>query len=193
MLAYRRREEDLLLPSRLEFSVTKTDGLSLPPAAAGNAALESALVKLLPVGMREQPTNRLGIPFRSVASDLLTGDLVELSDIPLFLALRASLALDAGGKIAISWVPMPNVTFLDVRGGRQRARVGGIPEGASVMIRVAPSTDEDKPLDVSAPLSFAIAPKMPLFTWRRLLLTGFTLLLAAALWMRSGRSIFWNR
>jgi len=93
MLAYRRREEDLLLPSRLEFSVTKTDGLSLPPAAAGNAALESALVKLLPVGMREQPSNRLGIPFRSVASDLLTGDLVELSDTPLFLALRASLAV----------------------------------------------------------------------------------------------------
>lgn len=91
-LAYRRREEDLLLPSRLEFAV-KGDGLSLPPAAAGNAALEEALVKLLPSGMRERRADQLGIPFGSVASDLLTGDLVELSDAPLFLAMRASLAV----------------------------------------------------------------------------------------------------
>jgi NTE family protein len=92
-LAYRRREEDLLLPSRLEFSITRTDGLSLPPAAASNAALEDALIKLLPAGLRDQPVDHLGIPFRSVASDLVTGDLVELSGTPLFLALRASLAV----------------------------------------------------------------------------------------------------
>jgi NTE family protein len=92
-LAYRRREEDLIVPSRLEFSITKTDGLTLPPAAASNAALEDALIKLLPTGLRDQPADRLGIPFRSVASDLLTGELVELSGTPLFLALRASLAV----------------------------------------------------------------------------------------------------
>ena len=53
--------------------------MSLPPAAAGNAALEQALVKLLPPGTRDQPVDRLALPFRSVASDLLTGDLVDLS------------------------------------------------------------------------------------------------------------------
>lgn len=92
VLDFRRREEDILLPSRIEFAVTKS-GASLPPAAAGNAALEQALTRLLPNGMRDDPVNKLPLPFRSVASDLVTGELVELSDTPLFLSLRASLAV----------------------------------------------------------------------------------------------------
>ena len=92
VLDFRRREEDVLLPSRIEFAVTKS-GASLPPAAAGNAALEQALTRLLPTGMRDDPVNKLPLPFRSVASDLVTGELVELSDTPLFLTLRASLAV----------------------------------------------------------------------------------------------------
>lgn len=91
-LVYRRREEDLLLPSRIEFGA-RMDGVSLPPAAAGNEALELALTRVLPHGARDKPVNLLQLPFRSVASDLVTGDLVELSDTPLFLAMRASLAV----------------------------------------------------------------------------------------------------
>jgi NTE family protein len=91
-LFYRRREEDLLLPSRIEFGV-HTDGVSLPPAAAGNEALELALTRVLPPGARDKPANLLQLPFRSVASDLVTGELVELNDTPLFLAMRASLAV----------------------------------------------------------------------------------------------------
>jgi NTE family protein len=91
-LIYRRREEDLLLPSRIEFGVHE-DGVSLPPAAAGNEALELALTSILPSGTRDKPANLLQLPFRSVASDLVTGELVELSDAPLFLAMRASLAV----------------------------------------------------------------------------------------------------
>jgi NTE family protein len=91
-LAFRRREEDLLLPSRIEFSVTR-DGVSLPPSAAGNAALESALTRLLPQGAAERPVDKLALPFRSVASDLLTGELVLLKDTPLFQAMRASLSV----------------------------------------------------------------------------------------------------
>ncbi|WP_395703768.1 patatin-like phospholipase family protein [Aquabacterium sp.] len=91
-LVYRRREEDIALPSRIEFGLDRS-GLSLPPAAAGNAALEGALGKLLPAGMRERPVNQLPLPFRSVASDLVTGELVELVDTPLFSTLRASLAV----------------------------------------------------------------------------------------------------
>src|SRR5450830_815944 len=82
-LIYRRREEDLLLPSRIEFGVHE-DGVSLPPAAAGNEALELALTSVLPSGARDKPANLLQLPFRSVASDLVTGELVELSDAPLF-------------------------------------------------------------------------------------------------------------
>ncbi len=91
-LAFRRREEDQLLPSRIEFGLSR-NGVSLPPAAAGNAALELALNRLLPEAMRDRPVNRLPLPFRSVASDLITGELVELDDTPLFLSVRASLAV----------------------------------------------------------------------------------------------------
>lgn len=91
-LDYRRKEEDFLLPSRIEFAVTKS-GVFLPPAAAGNAALENALTRLMPEGMRDQPVDQLTLPFRSVASDLLTGDMVELNDTPLLITMRASLAL----------------------------------------------------------------------------------------------------
>lgn len=89
---FRRREEDVLLPSRIEFAVTKS-GITLPPAAAGNASLEQALLRLLPNGMKTEHVNHLPIPFRSVASDLVTGELVELSDSPLFITMRASLAV----------------------------------------------------------------------------------------------------
>ncbi|MYM28995.1 patatin domain-containing protein [Duganella sp. CY15W] len=91
-LVYRRREEDLLLPSRIELGA-HLDGVSLPPAAAGNEALELALSRVLPPGARDKPANLLQLPFRSVASDLVTGELVELNDTPLFLAMRASLAV----------------------------------------------------------------------------------------------------
>ncbi|NHQ88926.1 patatin-like phospholipase family protein [Janthinobacterium lividum] len=91
-LAFRRREEDLLLPSRIEFGASR-NGISTPPAAASNAALEMALNRLLPAGMRDRPASQLPLPFRSVASDLVNGELVELVDTPLFLSMRASLAV----------------------------------------------------------------------------------------------------
>ena len=91
-LDFRRKAEDGLIPTRLEFAVTKT-GVSLPPAAAGNAALENALTQLLPEGMRDHPVNQLALPFRSAASDLLTGELVELDTTPLLATMRASLAV----------------------------------------------------------------------------------------------------
>ena len=91
-LEFRRREEDVLLPSRIEFGVD-SNGVSLPPAAAGNAALERTIGRLLPAGTRDRPVSQLALPFRSVASDLVTGDLVDLIDTPLFLTMRASLAV----------------------------------------------------------------------------------------------------
>lgn len=91
-LEFRRREEDVQLPSRIEFGVGR-DGVSLPPSAAGNAALEQALGRLLPPGTRDRQVDQLPLPFRSVASDLVTGELVDLVDTPLFLTMRASLAV----------------------------------------------------------------------------------------------------
>jgi NTE family protein len=91
-LDFRRREEDLLLPSRIELSLSSS-GLSLPPSAAGNASLEQALTRLLPKTSRDEKINQLAIPFRSVASDLVTGELVEMVDTPLLATMRASLAV----------------------------------------------------------------------------------------------------
>ncbi len=91
-LEFRRREEDVLLPSRIEFGLD-SDGVSLPPSAAGNAALERALARLLPAGTRDRSVNQLALPFRSVASDLVTGTQIDLVDTPLFLTMRASLAV----------------------------------------------------------------------------------------------------
>ena len=91
-LTFRRRDEDLELPSRLEFGVSR-HGLTLPPATAGNGALELALTRLLPADMHDRPANGLPLPFRSVAADLLTGEMVILSDTSLFLTMRASLSV----------------------------------------------------------------------------------------------------
>ncbi|MGO4381762.1 patatin-like phospholipase family protein [Pseudoduganella sp. RAF19] len=91
-LAFRRRDEDANIPSRIEFGLNR-NGVTLPPAAASNAALEMALERLLPPGTRNTPVGQLPLPFRSVASDLLTGELVTLDDTPLFQTMRASLAV----------------------------------------------------------------------------------------------------
>jgi len=91
-LHFRRRDEDIQIPSRIEFGIT-LKGVQGPPGAAGNAALEMALQRLLPRGTRDMPVSQLPLPFRSVASDLLTGELVVLDNTPLFQTIRASLAV----------------------------------------------------------------------------------------------------
>lgn len=91
-LEFRRKEDDTLVRSRIEFLVDR-NGVSLPASLAGNSTLESALSRLLPGSLRDATGQQLPLPFRSVASDLLTGDMVELHDVPLFLALRASLSV----------------------------------------------------------------------------------------------------
>jgi NTE family protein len=86
-LAFRRREDDLLLPSRIEFGVGAT-GARMPPSTAANGALEAALARLLPPGTAELPVNRLALPFRTAASDLLSGELVILSEREVLSRVR---------------------------------------------------------------------------------------------------------
>nr|WP_316638812.1 patatin-like phospholipase family protein [uncultured Roseateles sp.] len=91
-LAFRRREEDLIVPSRIELGLGR-QGVALPPAAAGNSALQFTLERLVAEGRGDWPVNQLALPFRALATDLATGDLKQLTDTPLFLAMRASLAV----------------------------------------------------------------------------------------------------
>lgn len=91
-LAFRRKDDDLEVPSRIEFGLHR-DGLRLPPAAATNSAVEDALARLLPVESRSLPVSALPLRFRAVATDLLTGELVELIQTPLLPSLRASMSV----------------------------------------------------------------------------------------------------
>ncbi|USX27309.1 patatin-like phospholipase family protein [Oxalobacteraceae bacterium OTU3CINTB1] len=137
-LVYRRREEDLLLPSRIELGA-RMDGVTLPPAAAGNEALELALTQVLPHGARDKPVDLLQLPFRSVASDLVTGELVELRDTPLFLAMRASLAV-------------PGV-FAPVRVGQRLLVDGGLVRNLPVDVAREMGADIIIAVNVGTPLA----------------------------------------
>jgi NTE family protein len=91
-LSFSRREEDTLVSSRLDLNLNR-GGLSLPPAAAGNSALEQALEQLVTPASAELATAALPLPFRALATDLVSGELRTLEQEPLFLALRASMAV----------------------------------------------------------------------------------------------------
>jgi NTE family protein len=92
-LSIRRREDDERLPSRIEFGFNLERGAMLPGGAAANGQLEATLSSLLPAAMAEEPLRKLPIPFRAVATDLLSGAMLDQADTPLFLALRASMAV----------------------------------------------------------------------------------------------------
>ena len=130
-LSFRRREDDLLLPSRIEFGLT-AQGVQLPPSAAGNQAVESVLRQLLPALSVETPAGRLALPYRAVATDLRTGELVELGAEPLLVSLRASLAVPG------LFAPLPVNGRLLVDGGLVRNLPVDIARalGADVVIAV---------------------------------------------------------
>jgi NTE family protein len=92
-LSIRRREDDERLPSRIEFGFNLARGAMLPGGAAGNGQLEATLSSLLPATRTDDPLRRLPIPFRAVATDLLSGAMLDQADTPLFEALRASMAV----------------------------------------------------------------------------------------------------
>jgi NTE family protein len=92
-LSIRRREDDERLPSRIEFGFDLQRGATLPSGAAGNGQLEATLSSLLPTSRAEDPLRTLPLPFRAVATDLLSGAMLDQADTPLFLALRASMAV----------------------------------------------------------------------------------------------------
>ncbi|HEV6968925.1 patatin-like phospholipase family protein [Roseateles sp.] len=92
-LSIRRREDDERLPSRIEFGFDLQHGAMLPSGAAANGQLEATLSSLLPALRAEEPLRKLPIPFRAVATDLLSGAMLDQADTPLFQALRASMAV----------------------------------------------------------------------------------------------------
>ena len=92
-LAIRRREDDERVPSRIDCGCTLQRGAMLPGGAAANGQLEATLSSLLPATRTDDPLRKLPVPFRAVATDLLSGAMLDQADTPLFEALRASMAV----------------------------------------------------------------------------------------------------
>ena len=88
----RRRTDDIEVPSRVELGVGP-NGLLAPRSAAGSQALEAALRRLLPAGAGDRAARAQPVPFAAVATDLKTGQRVDLQEAPLFAAIRASLSV----------------------------------------------------------------------------------------------------
>jgi NTE family protein len=90
-LSVRRREDDTLVSSRLELGIGR-DGIALPQGAFASGAVERLLRQLTPtVSLRE--VRQLPLVYRAVATDMLNGEMVIPVDVPLFTAMRASMAV----------------------------------------------------------------------------------------------------
>ncbi|HYC37172.1 MAG TPA: patatin-like phospholipase family protein [Usitatibacter sp.] len=91
-LHFRRKEDDRRLVGRSELGI-KRDGLTFPRGAFGAQNLEEFLRAVSRPAAGARTLDDLPILFRAVATDLETGDQVVLSDVPLPLAMRASMSV----------------------------------------------------------------------------------------------------
>lgn len=90
-MPYRRKADDAANYLGPEFGIHR-DGLALPKGAVAGVSLEAVMRRLT---RRQSSTDfdRLPIPFRAVATDLATGDMIVLARGSLATAIRASMAI----------------------------------------------------------------------------------------------------
>ena len=91
-LSFRRKEDDLRLIGKTELGL-KRDGITLPRGALGSQNLEEFLRGISKHASDARTLNDLPILFRAVATDLVTAEQVVLADVPLTVALRASMSI----------------------------------------------------------------------------------------------------
>ena len=90
-LSYRRRREEESFPAELMFSVDR-HGLRLPRAFINDQNLNLALRNMV-LNPGRGSFDDMPIPFRAVATDIVTGEPVSLSDGDLAMAMRASMSV----------------------------------------------------------------------------------------------------
>ena len=90
-LSYRRRIEEENFPAELTFSVDR-HGLRLPRAFINDQNLNLALRNLV-LNPGRGSFDDMPIPFRAIATNIVTGEPVSLSDGDLAMAMRASMAV----------------------------------------------------------------------------------------------------
>ena len=91
-LSFRRKEDDLRFIGKGEFGI-KRDGIVFPRGALGAQNLEEFLRLVSKPASDARHLDLLPIPLRAIATDLVTGRLVVLSDVPLSTAMRASMSV----------------------------------------------------------------------------------------------------
>jgi len=91
-MSVRRRADERDVPSRIEVGIGSS-GLIAPPSAISSQALEAVIRDALPPGAGDRNAASQPVPFAAVATDLLTGRAQVLRDVPLRVAIRASLAV----------------------------------------------------------------------------------------------------
>ena len=91
-LSFRRKEDDLRFIGKSELGI-KRDGVVLPRGAFGAQHLEEFLRLVAKPASDTRHLDALPIPLRAVATDLVTGELIVLRDVPLSMAMRASMSI----------------------------------------------------------------------------------------------------
>ncbi len=91
-LSFRRKQDEQELP--INFEIGYRDGdLQLPPGAIQGHNLELVLRKLTIHASQVTDFDELPVPFRAVASDLVSGDAYVMAGGDLALAIRASMSV----------------------------------------------------------------------------------------------------
>jgi NTE family protein len=91
-LSLRRKEDDLRFIGKFELGI-KREGLVLPRGALGTQNLEEFLRLVSRPAGGAGVLDDLPILFRAVATDLVSGEQVILRDVPLTVAMRASMSV----------------------------------------------------------------------------------------------------
>jgi NTE family protein len=91
-LSFRRKEDDLRFIGQTEFGLSR-DGLQLPGGAFASQNVEQFLRQVAQPGSGAKHLDALSIPLRAVATDLVSGKQVVLRDVPLSVAMRASMSV----------------------------------------------------------------------------------------------------
>jgi NTE family protein len=132
-LHWRRKEEDYRF-GRFELGLDRR-GITVPTGAIGGQALQQYFRELARPVRDITDLDRLPLPFRSVATDIVTGTRVVLKDVPLDFAMRASMSvpgaftpLEQGERLLVDGGLVDNLPVGVARGmGAQRViavRVG---------------------------------------------------------------------
>lgn len=92
-LNFRRKQADEQMPGGIEFGLSDRGQVQFPNAAVNTTQLEQVLTNLTLPAIAVRDFNDLPIPFRAVATNMVTGQKVILQQGTLANALRASMSV----------------------------------------------------------------------------------------------------